>query len=148
MVGKDHALAGRPKANAEAIVDYPLLLPKSGRTRSRINDFLEDYEDDIKISMELESSEMLKQFIVADLGIGFMALSHARDEIAAGELVALRLEPLPMTRTIGLIYRKDKALSRAAIGFIETVAAFAREADEPAAEKPKAPASPRKSRVS
>ena len=75
-------------------------------------------------------------------------MSHAREEIAAGELVALRLEPLPMTRTIGLIYRKDKALSRAAIGFIETVAAFAREADM-AAEKPKAPAAPaRKSRAS
>jgi DNA-binding transcriptional LysR family regulator len=149
MVGKDHPLVGRPKASAEAIVDYPLLLPKSGRTRSRINEFLEDYEDDIKISMELESSEMLKQFIVADLGIGFMAMSHAREEIAAGALVALRLEPMPMTRTIGLIYRKDKALSRAAIGFIETVAAFAREADKLAAEKPKAPAaSARKSRAS
>ena len=48
-----------------------------------------------------------------------------------------------------MIYRKDKALSRAAIGFIETVAAFAREAEKPAAEKPKAPtATARKSRVS
>jgi DNA-binding transcriptional LysR family regulator len=81
---------------------------------------------------------MLKQFVAAGLGIGFMAVTHAREEIAAGELVALRLEPLPMMRTIGLIYRKDKALSRAAIGFIETVAEFARKAEENlAVPKPK-----------
>ncbi len=66
-----------------------------------------------------------------------MATSHAREELSAGSLIGLRLEPLPMTRTVGLIYRKDKALSRAAIGFIETVAEFARETEKRAAEKPK-----------
>jgi DNA-binding transcriptional LysR family regulator len=137
MVPRGHPLADQKKVEAGAIVEYSLLLPKSGRTRTRINEYLEDYEDEIKISMELESSEMLKQFVAADLGVGFMATTHARDEIASGELVALRLEPLPMTRTIGLIYRKDKALSRAAIGFIETVAEFARKAEEATVEPPK-----------
>lgn len=149
MVSKDHPLASRTKVDAEAVVEHTLLLPKGGRTRTRINEFLEDYEDDLKISMELESSEMMKQFIAADLGVGFVAMSHAREELASGELVALRLEPLPMTRTIGLIYRKDKALSRAAIGFIETVAEFARDSDKPAAAaKPKAAAPTRKTKAS
>ena len=87
----DHPLAGNRSVRAEQIVEYPLLLPKGGRTRSRINELLEDYEDDVRISMELESSEMLKQFIVAGLGIGFMAVTHARDEIDQGRLRAIRL---------------------------------------------------------
>ncbi len=121
-----HPLSERASAGAEEIAKYPLLLPKQGRTRSRINEYLEDFEDDLQISMELESSEMVKHFIRAGLGVGFMAVTHARDEVRHGELASVRLEPLPMIRTIGLIYRKDKALSRAGLGFIEVIAAFAR----------------------
>ena len=128
-----HPLTARSSTSAEEVAQHPLLLPKSGRTRKRINEYLEDFEDELQISMELESSEMIKQFIIAGLGVGFMAVTHAQDEIAQGKLAAVRLEPLPMIRTIGLVYRKDKALSRAALGFIEAVAAFARgEAGTPA----------------
>ncbi len=134
LVPPDHPLAQNKGVRADEISEYPLLLPKGGRTRTRINELLEDYEEDLKISMELESSEMLKQFIVAGLGVGFMAVAHAKEEIAEGELVAIRLEPLPMIRTVGLIYRKDKALSRAALGFIEAIADFARQSEAKAAE--------------
>lgn len=126
IVPADHPLAERSSASAEAISQYPLLLPKQGRTRKRINEYLDDFEDDLQISMELESSEMIKQFILAGLGVGFLPVIHTEDDVAKGRLAALRLEPLPMVRTIGLVYRKDKALSRAALGFIEAVAAFAR----------------------
>jgi DNA-binding transcriptional LysR family regulator len=76
--------------------------------------------------MELDSSEMMKQFIIAGLGIGFMSVTNAQNEIEAGQLHAIPLAPLPMIRTLGLIYRKDKPLSRAALGFIEDVVDFAR----------------------
>lgn len=122
-----HRLAKRKTVNAEEIVKENLLLPKAGRTRTRINEFLDAYEDKLQVSMELESSEMLKRFAEADLGVTFLAVTHAREELAAGRLKAIRLRPLPMIRTIGLIYRKDKALSRAALGFIKLVSEFAAE---------------------
>lgn len=122
-----HRLAKRKTVNAEEIVKENLLLPKAGRTRTRINEFLDAYEDKLQVSMELESSEMLKRFTEADLGVTFLAVTHAREELAAGRLKAIRLRPLPMIRTIGLIYRKDKALSRAALGFIKLVSEFAAE---------------------
>ena len=141
----NHPLAARASVGAQDIAKFPLLLPKQGRTRSRIDEYLEDFEDDLTISMELESSEMVKQFIRAGLGVGFMAVTHAHEEIRHGELVAVRLEPLPMIRTIGLIYRKDKALSRAALGFIEVIADFARSA---AARETTARPQPVRSKVS
>ena len=76
-------------------------------------------EDQIKISMELDSTEMIKRFVLAGLGVDFVAGAHCREEVAAGRLVAIPLGPEPMERHIGLIYRKDKALSKAALGFIE-----------------------------
>ena len=140
LVPPGHPLAERASVGAEDIAKFPLLLPKQGRTRTRIDEYLEDFEDELTISMELESSEMVKQFIRAGLGIGFMAVTHAHDEIRHGDLVAVRLEPLPMIRTIGLIYRKDKALSRAAIGFIEVIADVARNSERREATAPRAQA--------
>jgi DNA-binding transcriptional LysR family regulator len=127
LVPPAHPFAKKTSVSAGQIAAHSLLLPRSGRTRSRINEYLGPVEDDLRISMELESSEMLKQFIMAGLGIGFMAVTNARNEIRDGRLRAIRLAPLPMIRTIGLIYRKDKALPRAGLGFIEVVADFARE---------------------
>jgi DNA-binding transcriptional LysR family regulator len=41
--------------------------------------------------------------------------------MAAGKLRAISLAPEPMVRRLGLIYRRDKALSKAALGFIQVV---------------------------
>ena len=77
------------------------------------------------ISMELDSTEMLKRFTMAELGVGFVAGSHCREEVSSGRLAARSLGPEPMARQIGLIYRKDKALSKAALGFIEVTMSHA-----------------------
>ena len=100
---------------------FPLLLPKSGMTRTRLNAWLESVQDSIHVSMELDSTEMMKKFVDAGLGITFLAVSNCREEVAAGKLVALPLSPETMIRRLGLIYRKDKALSKAALGFIQVI---------------------------
>ncbi|MGA2132962.1 MAG: LysR family transcriptional regulator [Bryobacteraceae bacterium] len=116
-----HPLAERKTVYATDVVAYPLLLPKSGTTRARLNAWLELVEDDLRVSMELDSTEMMKRFVMAGLGISFLAASNCHEEIAAGKLRAIPLAPEPMVRRLGLIYRKDKALSKAALGFIQVV---------------------------
>jgi DNA-binding transcriptional LysR family regulator len=116
-----HPLARKDAVSCQDLVGHPLLLPKSGGTRSRLNAWLELVEDIVQISMELDSSEMIKRFVMAGLGISFAAEAHCREEVQAGRLAALSLAPEPLVRQIGLIYRKDKALSRAALGFIDAV---------------------------
>jgi DNA-binding transcriptional LysR family regulator len=69
--------------------------------------------------MELDSTEMIKRFVTAGLGVSFLAATHCHEEVRAGNLAAVSLGPDPMVRQLGLIYRKDKALSKAALGFIE-----------------------------
>ena len=98
-----------------------LLLPSEGKTRMRLNQWLEPVEGDIRVAMELDSTEMMKRFVMAGLGLSFLAVSNCREEIAAGTLAAIPLAPEPMLRRLGLIYRKDKALSKAALGFIQVV---------------------------
>ena len=103
----------------ELLGAHPLLLPKTGTTRARLANWLEPAEETTTISMELDSTEMIKRFVLAGLGIGFLAATHVQEEVEKGTLVTVSLAPEPMVRQIGLIYRKDKALSKAALGFIE-----------------------------
>jgi DNA-binding transcriptional LysR family regulator len=117
----DHPLAAQAAVRAEEAARHALLLPKSGATRARLNQWLEPVEDHLRVAMELDSTEMLKRFVLAGLGVSFLAESHCRQEVRQGQLRALPLAPEPMPRRLGLIYRKDKALSKAALGFIQAV---------------------------
>ncbi len=69
--------------------------------------------------MELDSSELLKRFAAADVGVGFTARSNVVDDVRAGLLAALPLADVTIKRDLALVFRKDKALSRAALAFIE-----------------------------
>jgi DNA-binding transcriptional LysR family regulator len=125
LVPSGHPLASRGAVVANDLAGCQLLLPKSGTTRARLNQWLEPIEDDMQISMELDSTEMIKRFVMAGLGLSFLAASHCQEEVRAGRIAAISLGPEPMIRRLGLIYRKDKALSKAALGFIQATLAHA-----------------------
>lgn len=117
----DHPVAARRVLTAAELADFPMLLPKTGTTRQRLNAWFENVETELQVSMELDSTEMIKRFVMAGLGLSFLAASHTREEVATGRLVSIPLGPEPLIRNVGLIYRKDKALSKAALGFIDAV---------------------------
>lgn len=121
IVAPRHPLALKQSVSASDLARCGLLLPISGATRRRLDEWLEMLDDDLHVAMELDSTEMTKRFVMAGLGASFLAVSHCREEVAAGKLVALPLAPEPMLRRLALIYRRDKALSKAALGFIQTV---------------------------
>ena len=121
IVPAQHPLASRKIVSPHDLVGYFLVLPQQGKTRTRLNTWLEPVEDEIKISMELDSTEMMKRFVMAGMGLSFLAVSNCQEEVAAGKIRAISLSPEPMIRKLGLIYRKDKALSKAALGFIQVV---------------------------
>lgn len=113
-----HPLSKSSAIEAQALAGIPLLLPKGGRTRSLIDEYLLPIRAQTQISMELESSEMLKRFVQAGLGLSFIARGYVQAEVRAGSLKLATLRGRPSIQ-MGLIYRKDKALSRAALAFIE-----------------------------
>ncbi len=64
--------------------------------------------------MELDSSELLKRFVAADVGVGFIARSNVMEDVKAGVLAAIPMADASLRRDLALVFRKDKALSRAA----------------------------------
>lgn len=119
----DHLLAKtRPSSGAVSLEDishYPLLLPKTGRTRETIDEAFALKKLKPQVSMELDSSELLKRFVAAGVGVGFIARSNVDSEIKAKALAELRVADARIARDLALVYRKDKDLSRAAHTFIE-----------------------------
>jgi DNA-binding transcriptional LysR family regulator len=121
IVPPGHPLAGKKEILVSDLIGEPLLLPKAGTTRSRLTAWMEPVADELQVSMELDSTEMIKRFVMTGLGASFLAATHCREEVAAGRLAAITLGPDPMVRQVALIYRRDKALSKAALGFINIV---------------------------
>jgi len=121
IVPPDHPLVAKKSVVCRDVMGIPLLLPKSGTTRNRLNSWLESVEDMIQVSMELDSTEMIKRFVMANLGVSFLAASNCEEEVRSGRIVAVSLSPEPMVRRLALIYRRDKSLSKAALGFIQVI---------------------------
>ena len=118
LVPAGHKLASYERIMPRDLSGEQVLLPKTGTTRARLNAWLDPVHEDLNVSMELDSTEMIKRFVMANLGVSFLAASHCQEEVAAQRLVAVSLGPEPMIRRVGLIYRRDKVLSKAGLGFI------------------------------
>jgi DNA-binding transcriptional LysR family regulator len=118
LVPGKHRLASYERVTPGDLLGEQVLLPKTGTTRTRLNTWLDPVQDELNVSMELDSTEMIKRFVMANLGISFLAASHCVEEVAAKKLACVSLGPESMIRRVGLIYRKDKSLSKAALGFI------------------------------
>jgi LysR family transcriptional regulator, low CO2-responsive transcriptional regulator len=114
-----HPLSRMKEVSVADVVRFPLLLPKIGRTRDAIENLFDERQLKPRISMELDSSEVLKRFVAADVGIGFIAKSNVVGDVKAGALAAIPLADASIRRELALVFRKDKALSRAALAFIE-----------------------------
>ena len=114
-----HPLAKLKAAAMADVVKYPLLLPKAGRTRDAIENLFHARQLKPNVSMELDSSELLKRFVAADVGVGFIARSNVVEDVRAKVLAAVPLADAQIKRDLALVFRKDKALSRAALAFID-----------------------------
>lgn len=119
IVPPRHPLAKLKSATTEDIVQYPLVMPKVGHTRDALDELFHQRKLKPRHAMDVDSSELLKRFVAADVGIGFIARSHAQEDVQARVLVAVPLADTQIRRDLALVFRKDKALSRAALAFID-----------------------------
>jgi len=119
IVPPRHPLAKLKSAKAADIAQYPLVIPKVGHTRDALDQLFHEQKLKPRYAMELDSSELLKRFVAADVGVGFIARSNVLEDVKANVLTAVPLADAQIRRDLALVFRKDKALSRAALAFID-----------------------------
>lgn len=115
-----HPLAKVKSATVAEVAQFPLVVPKVGHTRDALENLFHEHKLKPRYAMELDSSELLKRFVAADVGVGFIARSNVQEDVRAGVLTAVPMSDAQIRRDLALVFRKDKALSRAALAFIDT----------------------------
>jgi DNA-binding transcriptional LysR family regulator len=136
IVSPSHALAKAKSAAVAEALNYPLLLPKAGRTRDSLETLFHERRLKPQIAMELDSSELLKRFAAVDVGVGFIARSNVLDDVRAGLLACLDIADAQIRRDLALVFRKDKALSKAALAFIDIAVKLKTPLKQAAAKEP------------
>ena len=114
-----HPLARQKSAPIAEVAKYPLILPKAGHTRDSLEALFHENKLKPRVAMELDSSELLKRFVAVDAGVGFIARSNVPEDVRANVLAVIPLADAKIRRDLALVFRKDKALSRAALAFID-----------------------------
>ena len=64
------------------------------------------------------------------LGVTLISASFARDQVVAGRVKLLGFDDRDLWRELGIAYRRDRTLSRAATNFINSVRQLARAASK------------------
>jgi DNA-binding transcriptional LysR family regulator len=123
MVSTNHPLSRKPAVRVNEVAEFPLIFPKTGFTRQVLDKLFRPYRSHLQVSMELASVGMIKRFVAANLGASLISASYAADEVRAGEAKLIPLQGVELWRELGLVYRRDRSLPRAAHSFIDLMSA-------------------------
>jgi DNA-binding transcriptional LysR family regulator len=118
MVSASNPLARAKGVTLSEIADQPQILPKTGYTRQLFDKLFRPYRLKLRVTMELASVGMIKRFVAAGLGVSIISESFAKDEVRSGEAKLVPITDVQLTRELGLVYRRDRTLPRAAAAFV------------------------------
>jgi len=97
-------------------------MPKAGHTRDALEQLFHEYKLKPQYAMELDSSELLKRFIAADVGVGFIARSNVQEDVQAKVLSPFRWQRPRFAATCpGLPQRQKPSAARPSPSSITTV---------------------------
>jgi DNA-binding transcriptional LysR family regulator len=114
----EHPLAGRRRvAPAELSGETFLVREPGSGTRAALERFLRGARVHPGRTAEMHSNETIKQAVMAGMGIAFLSGHAVVIELAAGHLIVLPVEGLPVHREWNVVHRAGKVLSPAAAAF-------------------------------
>ncbi|HVN79825.1 MAG TPA: LysR family transcriptional regulator [Terriglobia bacterium] len=121
ITSPSHPLASRSAVGLAEMIGYPMIFHKVGTTRDRIMKHFGKLAEKVNISFELASIETIKKFVAIGMGVSIVPRSYALNESEQGTLSSMPIKNLRIVRKLGLIYRKDRYLSRASKIFLQVV---------------------------
>jgi len=109
-----HPLAQAEEIGLEELVAYPFVRREPGSaTQALLERFLRERGLRMQSQLEVGSPDALKRAVAAGAGIGVLSHSALRWETEDGRLSELTVRDFTLTRTLLLVTRKGRELSRA-----------------------------------
>jgi len=116
----NHPLANKKNISLKDIVNYRFLIRETGSgTRQVFDQLLKKHGASIKPYMELDSSEALKQGVVAGLGVAVISVHSVQLELELNKLTILDVEGFPIKRRWYAVHLKGHQLSLVARTFLD-----------------------------
>ena len=114
----DHPLAHRDHLRVEDLRPFDFIVREKGAgTRAAMEKFFEDTHVEPRMKIELHSNEIIKQAVMAGLGLGFLSLHTIGLELEHKLIRMLDVEGAPVVRSWNVVHTQSKMLSPAAEAF-------------------------------
>ena len=111
IMSPEHRLAGRSSITLDELKKESLILRREeAGTRRLFESALTGHLESIRnfdVRLEMDNITTIKELVAENLGVTIMAHSACREELAAGRLVAVRIEGIRMIREINILCRDD-----------------------------------------
>ncbi|MGD8956650.1 MAG: LysR family transcriptional regulator [Chromatiaceae bacterium] len=116
MVGRDHPLAGRDTLTLTELLRYPAVLPGTTTyTRGILESAVHEAGVEIHVAMATNYLETLHMLVATGLGWSLLPAT-----VLDGEVHALAVEGMQLSRELGAVTHRKRSLSNAAQKMIDT----------------------------
>jgi DNA-binding transcriptional LysR family regulator len=113
-----HPLAGQPDLPLARVVREPFIVREQGSdTWQSMAEGLGPHLADLHIGMSIQSTETIKQAVIAGMGIAFLSAHTVSRELQAGSLVVLDVQGFPLRLNWYVVQRRHKRLPPVAQAF-------------------------------
>ena len=119
IAGPRHPLASQRVISAFALAQEKLILgERGGNTRRLIDEFFAEAGLKPTVAMELSRQSAIKNMVAADMGVGIVPLSTAREDVEKGRLVRWWIEGVRINWELGVARLSGGYLSPVCQAFI------------------------------
>lgn len=113
-----HPLAGRPRIPVSRIAREPFIVRERGSdTWNSMEQAFGERIADLNISMEIKSTETIKQAVIAGMGVTFLSAHTISRELQARSLAVLDVQGFPLMLNWYVVHRRTKRLPPVAQAF-------------------------------
>lgn len=118
VAAPDHPLVGKRNVPLSALADEAFICREKGSdTWNSMQEGFAARLQNLRITMEIKSTETIKQAVIANMGIAFLSAHTVALELRTGHLAVLDVEGFPVMLNWYVVHRKNKRLPPVALAF-------------------------------
>lgn len=118
IAAPDYPLIGVGEVTVADLLGAPFVMREQGSgTRAALEEFFQRQSIELSVAMEADSNEIIKQAVMAGMGISFLSLHTLGLELDNGLLRIIPVEGAPVVRRWNCVHTLAKMLSPAAESF-------------------------------
>ncbi|MNX85115.1 HTH-type transcriptional activator CmpR [compost metagenome] len=118
VAAPNHPLVGRRDIPLAGLAEEAFVSREKGSdTWNSMQEGFAGRLSNLRIAMEIKSTETIKQAVIANMGIAFLSAHTVGLELQAGKLAVLDIEGFPVMLNWYVVHRKNKRLPPVALAF-------------------------------